>query len=131
MITTISERIRILAPKSKMASSGEHVQRKRKRRFHREIPNATPSIPEVTSQAPRGISVSEYAEARAMEIHNMVRALSDADKGSSKRVFQALPRHMRRRAMSHNLKRLPVRLRESGRKEVRPHLNSNQVLKRT
>lgn len=52
-----------------------------------------------------------------MELSNMVRALES--KGGSKRVFQQLPRHMRRRAMSHNVKRLPRRLREAARKEVR------------
>ena len=94
-----------------------HVEGKRKRKFYQEIPSKGPS--EVTSQAPRGINVAEYAEARALEIHNMVRALSAADSSSAKRVFQAVPRHMRRRAVSHNVKRLPVRLREAGKKEVR------------
>ena len=38
--------------------------------------------------------------------------------GAGKRVFQQLPRHMRRRAMSHNVRRLPRRLREKAKKEV-------------
>ena len=46
----------------------------------------------------------------------MQRAL--AGKGGGKRVFQTLPRHMRRRAMSHNPKRLPRRLQEAATKEV-------------
>lgn len=36
----------------------------------------------------------------------------------SKRAFQTLPRHLRRRAMSHNIKRLPVRLRMQAQNEV-------------
>ncbi|XP_046858385.1 ribonucleases P/MRP protein subunit POP1-like [Xenia sp. Carnegie-2017] len=48
----------------------------------------------------------------------MTQALSMAAKQSNKRVFQSLPRHMRRRAASHNPKRLPVRLREAHNREV-------------
>lgn len=58
----------------------------------------------------------DYAEARALELSNMVRALKS--KGGTKRTFQLLPRHMRRRAMSHNVKRLPRRLRKAAMKEV-------------
>eukprot|EP00730_Choanoeca_flexa_P017941 TRINITY_DN8695_c0_g1_i3.p1 TRINITY_DN8695_c0_g1~~TRINITY_DN8695_c0_g1_i3.p1 ORF type:complete len:682 (+),score=101.13 TRINITY_DN8695_c0_g1_i3:44-2089(+) len=57
----------------------------------------------------RGISVTEYAEARAQEIKAMQQA-SRTQRGN-KRSFQSLPRHMRRRATSHNIKRLPVALR--------------------
>ena len=41
------------------------------------------------------------------------------DVGSAKRVFQTLPRHLRRRAMSHNVYKLPVRLRQKAIEEVR------------
>ncbi len=36
----------------------------------------------------------------------------------NKRVFQTLPRHLRRRAMSHNPYRIPVRLRAKARREM-------------
>lgn len=39
-------------------------------------------------------------------------------KSSNSLVFQTLPRHMRRRAMSHNVKRLPRRLQEIAQKEA-------------
>lgn len=58
----------------------------------------------------------DFAEARAAELGNMVKAVRS--KMGGKRTFQQLPRHMRRRAMSHNVKRLPRRLREAARKEV-------------
>ena len=38
---------------------------------------------------------------------------------SAERAFQSLPRNLRRRAASHNIKRLPVRLRERAMREVR------------
>lgn len=72
----------------------------------------------IVSKAPRGLNVTEFAESRALEIQNMTQALSMAAKQSNKRVFQSLPRHMRRRAASHNPKRLPVRLRDAHNREV-------------
>ena len=58
----------------------------------------------------------DYAEARANELKNMVQTMKS--KGGAKRTFQLLPRHMRRRAMSHNVKRLPRRLRTTAKREV-------------
>ena len=73
---------------------------------------------QLTSQAPRGINASEFAEARALEISNMVEAIKEGDRTSGKRLFQTLPKHMRRRAMSHNVKRMPARLRYRASLEV-------------
>ena len=57
-----------------------------------------------------------FAQARAAEISAMLKAVTQTSSNSL--VFQTLPRHMRRRAMSHNVKRLPRRLREIAQKEV-------------
>ena len=67
-------------------------------------------------EGPSGVHVLDFAEARATELSCMVKALRS--KGGSKRTFQQLPRHMRRRAMSHNVKRLPRRLRSQAAREV-------------
>ncbi|XP_004697759.1 ribonucleases P/MRP protein subunit POP1 [Echinops telfairi] len=73
--------------------------------------------PEGTSQEiPKYITASTFAQARAAEISAMLRAVTQ--KSSNSMVFQTLPRHMRRRAMSHNVKRLPRRLREMAQKEA-------------
>ncbi|XP_060535867.1 ribonucleases P/MRP protein subunit POP1 [Cylas formicarius] len=61
-------------------------------------------------QLPPSVTVSAFTAARVKEIQAMTKALKQ-DTGT-KLVFQRLPRHMRRRAMSHNVKRLPRRLRE-------------------
>lgn len=63
------------------------------------------------------VPVSTFAQARAAEISAMLKAV--AQKSSNSLVFQTLPRHMRRRAMSHNVKRLPRRLQEMAKKEVK------------
>ncbi|XP_045568540.1 ribonucleases P/MRP protein subunit POP1 [Salmo salar] len=63
------------------------------------------------SQAlPKHITASAFAKARAAEVNAMLTAVTKTT-GSS-HVFGALPKHMRRRAMSHNTKRLPCRLRD-------------------
>ncbi|XP_075438778.1 ribonucleases P/MRP protein subunit POP1-like [Ascaphus truei] len=53
---------------------------------------------------PKYITATMFAQARAAEINAMVKAVSQ--KSSNFLVFQSLPRHMRRRAMGHDIKRL-------------------------
>ncbi|XP_072266959.1 ribonucleases P/MRP protein subunit POP1 [Pyxicephalus adspersus] len=65
---------------------------------------------------PKFITASMFAQARAAEINAMVKAVSQ--KSSNSLVFQSLPRHMRRRAMGHDVKRLPRRLREIAKREM-------------
>ncbi|XP_015261346.1 PREDICTED: ribonucleases P/MRP protein subunit POP1 [Gekko japonicus] len=65
---------------------------------------------------PKYLTVSSFVRARAAEIKAMLKAVRK--KSSNTLVFQSLPRHMRRRAMSHNIKRLPRRLRELARAEA-------------
>ena len=67
---------------------------------------------------PLAINVMDFAEARATELKAMTQVLSKKPGDGGKRVFQQLPRHMRRRAMSHNIRRLPRRLQEKAAKEV-------------
>ncbi|XP_072251016.1 ribonucleases P/MRP protein subunit POP1 isoform X2 [Leuresthes tenuis] len=61
-------------------------------------------------EMPKYITAGSFARARAAEVSAMLKAVTKTT-GSSQ-VFQALPKHMRRRAMSHNTKRLPRRLRD-------------------
>ncbi|XP_063341205.1 ribonucleases P/MRP protein subunit POP1 [Pelmatolapia mariae] len=63
-----------------------------------------------TKEMPKYITAGAFARARAAEVSAMLKAVRKTT--SSSRVFEALPKHMRRRAMSHNTKRLPHRLRE-------------------
>jgi len=57
-------------------------------------------------------------QARSFEVTAMHSAMERSKDASAERAFQSLPRHLRRRAASHNIKRLPVRLRERARREV-------------
>lgn len=62
----------------------------------------------------------DFVSARAKEFSSMLWAVSN--KGGAKRTFQKLPRHMRRRAMSFNVSRLPWREREMAATEVRVNI---------
>lgn len=82
--------------------------------------------------------LSAHAQSRTFEIAAMKHALKSSKyvqaskpavvlqlthgsprEASSQRAFQSLPRHLRRRAASHNVRRLPVRLRQKALAEVR------------
>ncbi|XP_070691359.1 ribonucleases P/MRP protein subunit POP1 [Pempheris klunzingeri] len=61
-------------------------------------------------EMPKCITAGAFAKARAAEVSAMLKAVTKTT--GSCHVFGALPKHMRRRAMSHNTKRLPRRLRD-------------------
>ena len=65
------------------------------------------------------LDVSAFVKAREFEIRAMGASMA-ASKGSlSTRAFQQVPRGLRRRTASHNVKRVPKRLRARAAKEVR------------
>ncbi|KAF9217819.1 hypothetical protein BGZ59_009792 [Podila verticillata] len=66
----------------------------------------------------RTLNVVDFAQARAFEINAMHTAMRQSKDSAAQRAFQSLPRNLRRRAASHNIKRLPVRLRERAMREV-------------
>ena len=51
---------------------------------------------------PGGLQVVNFAENRATELQCLLKAVTGKEIG--KRTFQKLPCHMRRRAMSHNVR---------------------------
>jgi hypothetical protein len=55
------------------------------------------------------ISIDTIAESRKVELSKFIQILNN--KFSSKGGFQLLPKHMRRRSMSHNPFRIPIRAR--------------------
>ncbi|GAA6042385.1 hypothetical protein JCM8097_004489 [Rhodosporidiobolus ruineniae] len=67
---------------------------------------------------PPTLEVEKFAQARSFEISAMQRAMKAAKEAGTQRAFQSLPRHLRRRAASHNIRRLPLRLRKRALAEV-------------
>ncbi|KAJ2785009.1 Ribonucleases P/MRP protein subunit pop1 [Coemansia interrupta] len=72
-----------------------------------------------TLERARAVGVEAFVEARAFEINALQRSLDDARGSGNARAFQTLARHLRRRAASHNIKRVPKRLRARAAEEAR------------
>ena len=102
-----------VVPSEEHADKEEEKTGKRKRK-ERRLKNEPRSL--TMEDVPDSVQVMSFFEARAKEFSSMVNALKK--KGGSKRIFQRLPRHMRRRATSHNVKRLPRHLQEQAMNEV-------------
>jgi len=78
-------------------------------------------------QVPEFISLDQFVEARAHELKHFVNILQK--KYTTKLTHQLLPRHLRRRAMSHNYYRIPIRLRYKALTEMLP--SEGAIVKRS
>ncbi|GAA5844126.1 hypothetical protein JCM11251_001826 [Rhodosporidiobolus azoricus] len=114
-----------MSPKRPFDVPQSGAQKKRQRmREQRTIPvsgaagRAGGSVASGNSGLPPTIEVEKFAQARAFEISAMHRAMKAAKEAGTQRAFQSLPRHLRRRAASHNIRRLPLRLRQRALAEV-------------
>ncbi|KAJ9109900.1 hypothetical protein QFC19_001880 [Naganishia cerealis] len=67
---------------------------------------------------PGAVEVEKFVLSRAFEITSMKSAMKAAAAAATTRAFQSLPRHLRRRAASHNPRRVPKRLREKAAFEI-------------
>jgi len=57
-------------------------------------------------------------QCRALELDEMMKAVSQPVVGGSRSVMQLLPRHMRRRAANHDVRRLPLKRRLEAQTDV-------------
>lgn len=74
-------------------------------------PSTSCSLLKGTENLPEAVFIYKMLKSRAKEIQTLENTL--AQPTGTKLVFQRLPKHMRRRTMSHKVKRLPRRLREA------------------
>lgn len=89
-----------------------HIERQK------EIKRRTINVPEMSS-LPGTLDPVEFARTRTSEVLLLKQEIEQSRmSNSSRRVFQTLPRTMRRRAASFNVKRLPMRLRQRALDEV-------------
>ncbi|PWN19867.1 POP1-domain-containing protein [Microstroma glucosiphilum] len=72
-----------------------------------------------TTVLPPQLDVEQTIAARRFQIQALQRAIRASRASASTRAWQLLPRHARRRAASHNILRLPARLRRKGLAELR------------
>ncbi|XP_002036899.2 ribonucleases P/MRP protein subunit POP1 [Drosophila sechellia] len=67
---------------------------------------------------PSHVTTYHYAAGALQEIRNLVADCQETTQRSSKLIFQTLPKHMRRRAMSHHPKRLPRKYRQAHKSQM-------------
>ncbi len=65
------------------------------------------------------LDVSAFVKAREFEIKSMGASMGSSRLSLSSRAFQQVPKDLRRRTASHNVKRVPKRLRARAAREVR------------
>ncbi|KAG8931892.1 hypothetical protein FRC02_001977 [Tulasnella sp. 418] len=121
-------------------SSSGREKKKRKLKWARTIPvqdksSLLPTGPNPPSDntsmtgLPSSIQAEKFANARAFEINAIQNTMQKTKDHSSKRVWQTLPRHLRRRAASHDVRRVPVRLREKAKNEMDPVIKQKKMKK--
>ncbi|KAE8225379.1 hypothetical protein CF319_g1870 [Tilletia indica] len=86
--------------------------------------NSTSSALKLTYQPtpatlPTHLALSTHIQARSYQLSSFQRALLSARTAANTRAWQLLPRHARRRAASHNLLRLPKRMRNKAASELK------------
>jgi ribonuclease P/MRP protein subunit POP1 len=64
------------------------------------------------------LDVAAYVGAREFEIRALETGMQRSQAALTSRAFQKVPRSLRRRTASHNVKRVPKRLRARARREV-------------
>lgn len=64
------------------------------------------------------LDVAAYTAARAFEIKALEEGIQRSKNALTTRAFQQVPRALRRRTASHNVKRVPRRLRARAKREV-------------
>lgn len=69
------------------------------------------------------LSVADFLSSRSFEIKSFELSQLNSKYASSTRCFQSLPRSLRRRTASHNVKRIPKRLRNRALREMQNSLN--------
>ncbi|WWD17028.1 hypothetical protein CI109_101465 [Kwoniella shandongensis] len=84
----------------------------------KEVLGEVTGLVDEVKRLPGMIFVEKFAEARALEIHAFQTAIRAAAAQGNTRAFQSLPRHLRRRAASHNPRRVPKRLRSRAAAEI-------------
>ncbi|KRX00879.1 hypothetical protein PPERSA_02058 [Pseudocohnilembus persalinus] len=59
----------------------------------------------------RTIDIEKFIQARSQEIYHFTKQIEQKKIFQSKQPYQSVPKHLRRRAMSHNRYRIPLRIR--------------------
>lgn len=107
-------------PKQSASSSKQHAAKRPRFDNGNKMRDARFLAAQTTSKAFKHgeLDVDKFVKSREYEIRALEQGLARSKKGLTKRAFQQVPKELRRRTASHNVKRIPKRLRERGKREV-------------
>lgn len=103
------------------ASTGKGTPDKRQKTDHRARQRDARTLATQTSSKALqngALDVDKFVKAREYEIRALEEGMQRSKKALNRRAFQQVPKELRRRTASHNVRRVPKRLRERGRREV-------------
>ncbi|EOD52314.1 putative ribonuclease p complex subunit pop1 protein [Neofusicoccum parvum UCRNP2] len=106
-----------MAEKGKQPASKQQQNQNRKRAKSRDA-RAIAAQSTGTAFKNGEVNVDAFVTAREYEIKALEDGMNKARKGLTTRAFQGVPRELRRRTASHNVKRVPQRLRKRAAREM-------------
>ncbi|GME50061.1 Ribonuclease P/MRP subunit POP1 [Neofusicoccum parvum] len=106
-----------MAEKRKQPASKQQQNQNRKRAKSRDA-RAIAAQSTGTAFKNGEVNVDAFVTAREYEIKALEDGMNKARKGLTTRAFQGVPRELRRRTASHNVKRVPQRLRKRAAREM-------------
>jgi len=91
------------------------ARKRQKSKDARAIPSQTADAALSTTGE---LNIGSFVKAREFEIAALEQSMKKSRNALTQRAFQIVPRHMRRRTASHNVKKIPRRLRRRAAREV-------------
>lgn len=107
-----------MSEKRKPDAGDSAAARKRQRMQSARVLAVQPADAALSSREPGSLDVSAFVAARAFEIQALEAGMRASRAANTTRAFQTVPRALRRRGASHEVRRVPARLRARARREV-------------
>ena len=73
------------------------------------------------------LNVDHFVNSRTFEIRQLYQGMRSSKRSGATRVFQSLPRNMRRRTASHNVRRIPKRMHNRAKREMLKNSQSKDI----
>ncbi|AAS50584.1 ABL187Cp [Eremothecium gossypii ATCC 10895] len=102
----------------KQLNPNQEFKRQKVRNARQIRSEAAAASPEEFSETGHMLKVGEFVTSRQFELEQLQSAIHRSRNSSSTRVFQSLPRRLRRRTASHNVRRIPKRMRNRALREM-------------
>ncbi|KAL4805821.1 ribonucleases P/MRP protein subunit POP1-domain-containing protein [Aspergillus unguis] len=106
------------APSKRKAFNGQNSAAARKRAKTIDARSLAVQSSDAALSATGELNAADYIQARKFEIESLQNGIERSKAALTSRAFQQVPRSLRRRTASHNVKRVPGRLRARAKREM-------------